>query len=439
MGVLFLATILALVVGITGTAAFAAPATDEPQSIDMTGAVCGQGQVKFEIDSQSYEYTDGSATVSGDANSVSWAAAPGYTVIKVCIKIGGPGGGSTWTFGPGNGSAGPFAYGISHVVVTTGPLPPPEDVCPNIRGDQAEVPEGMIIDREGNCVPEEPQPPTDVCPNIRGDQAEVPEGMIIDREGNCVPEEPQPPTDVCPNIRGDQAEVPEGMIIDREGNCVPEEPQPPTDVCPNIRGDQAEVPEGMVIDEDGNCVPEVRPPSGPSQPSCPTCGPHEDEVVLPNTVFKAWYGITTCHVCGFELQMTSEVRVVIIGQDWEGFYILDEGVTHDSLGRLGLDGVFYNDVASIPQSDGWMNMDAEGNRISADILPRDNHVACGLSVGYQDTDAAGTAYWHNGHSTWEWQYWLTKEGFFDRSEWNGDALDWVLELRADGTNQLPTR
>ena len=371
MGVLFLATILALVVGITGTAAFAAPATDEPQSIDMTGAVCGQGQVKFEIDSQSYEYTDGSATVSGDANSVSWAAAPGYTVIKVCIKIGGPGGGSTWTFGPGNGSAGPFAYGISHVVVTTGPLPPPEDVCPNIRGDQAEVPEGMIIDREGNCVPEEPQPPTDVCPNIRGDQAEV--------------------------------------------------------------------PEGMVIDEDGNCVPEVRPPSGPSQPSCPTCGPHEDEVVLPNTVFKAWYGITTCHVCGFELQMTSEVRVVIIGQDWEGFYILDEGVTHDSLGRLGLDGVFYNDVASIPQSDGWMNMDAEGNRISADILPRDNHVACGLSVGYQDTDAAGTAYWHNGHSTWEWQYWLTKEGFFDRSEWNGDALDWVLELRADGTNQLPTR
>ena len=403
MGVLVLATILALVVGITGTAAFAAPATDQPQSLDMTGAVCGKGQVKFEIDSQSYEYTDGSATVSGDANSVSWAAAPGYTVIGVCVKIGGPGGGSTWTFGPGDGSAGPFAYGISHVVVKTDPLPPPEDVCPNLEGVQEEVPEGMTIDKEGNCV-----------------------------------EEPPPPVDVCPNIKGDQAEVPDGMVIDEEGNCV-EEPPPPVDVCPNIEGDQAEVPDGMVTDEDGNCVPEVPPPSGPPQRSCPTCEPHEDEIVLPNTIFKAWYGITQCHICNNEIQMTTEARVLIIGQDWLGFGTLDEGVLNTSSGRFGFDGVYYNDVAFLPQSDGWLIVDAEGNRIPWDVLPRDNHVACGLSVGYQDTDAAGTAYWHNGHSVWEWQYWLTNEGFFDRSEWDGAAYEWALELRANGTNQLPAR
>jgi hypothetical protein len=37
-----------------------------------------------------------------------------------------------------------------------------------------------------------PPPPTDVCPNIEGNQSEVPEGYFIDNEGDCVaiPEEP---------------------------------------------------------------------------------------------------------------------------------------------------------------------------------------------------------------------------------------------------------
>ena len=43
--------------------------------------------------------------------------------------------------------------------------PPPTDVCPNIDGNQAEVPEGMVKDEQGDCVT--PPPPTDVCPEHR--------------------------------------------------------------------------------------------------------------------------------------------------------------------------------------------------------------------------------------------------------------------------------
>ena len=34
-----------------------------------------------------------------------------------------------------------------------GTVPPPIDVCPNLLGDQAEVPEGFELDPMGNCVP----------------------------------------------------------------------------------------------------------------------------------------------------------------------------------------------------------------------------------------------------------------------------------------------
>jgi uncharacterized repeat protein (TIGR01451 family) len=38
--------------------------------------------------------------------------------------------------------------------------PPPTDVCPNIGGNQATVPEGMVKDEQGNCVTPPPPPPT---------------------------------------------------------------------------------------------------------------------------------------------------------------------------------------------------------------------------------------------------------------------------------------
>ena len=141
----------------------------------------------------------------------------------------------------------------------TSRLPP--DVCPNIDGNQATIPEGMVKDEQGNCVT--PPPPTDVCPNIDGNQATIPEGMVKDEQGNCVT--PPPPTDVCPNIDGNQATIPEGMVKDEQGNCVT--PPPPTDVCPNIDGNQATIPEGMVKDEQGNCV---TPPPPTTQTTPPT-------------------------------------------------------------------------------------------------------------------------------------------------------------------------
>src|SRR6476620_2972980 len=54
--------------------------------------------------------------------------------------------------------------------------PPPTDVCPNIDGNQATIPDGLIEDEKGNCVTA-PTPPQDVCPNIDGNQATVPAGM----------------------------------------------------------------------------------------------------------------------------------------------------------------------------------------------------------------------------------------------------------------------
>ena len=67
------------------------------------------------------------------------------------------------------------------------------DVCPNIEGNQSEVPDGMVKDEQGNCVT--PTPPTDACPNLEGNQASVPTGLVKDEHGNCVtPTSPPPPT-----------------------------------------------------------------------------------------------------------------------------------------------------------------------------------------------------------------------------------------------------
>jgi uncharacterized repeat protein (TIGR01451 family) len=104
--------------------------------------------------------------------------------------------------------------------------------------------------------PQPEVPPTDVCPNIEGNQTDIPDGMVKDEHGNCVT--PTPPTDACPNIEGNQTHIPDGMVKDEHGNCVT--PTPPTDACPNIEGNQASVPNGLVKDEHGNCVTPTSPP-----------------------------------------------------------------------------------------------------------------------------------------------------------------------------------
>ena len=73
------------------------------------------------------------------------------------------------------------ATGTLHVVT---PPPPPADVCPNLEGAQAVVPEGYEL-VDGQCVEIVVEEPVDVCPNIEGVQETVPEGMELN-DGQCV-------------------------------------------------------------------------------------------------------------------------------------------------------------------------------------------------------------------------------------------------------------
>lgn len=112
------------------------------------------------------------------------------------------------------------------------------------------------------------QPPVDVCPNLEGDQSEVPPGYHLGDDENgrqiCIQDE-QPP-DVCPNLEGNQAQIPDGyQLVDGQCVLIP----PPPDVCPNIDGAQAQVPAGMVVDANGNCVTPTPPaPSGGATVIC---------------------------------------------------------------------------------------------------------------------------------------------------------------------------
>jgi uncharacterized repeat protein (TIGR01451 family) len=132
------------------------------------------------------------------------------------------------------------------------PPPPPVDMCPNIDGNQETIPQGMIVNNEGQCV----QPPVDVCPNLDGLQTVVPEGYVLNDSNQCVLP-PPPPTDLCPNIDGTQETIPDGLIVNNEGQCV----QPPVDVCPNLDGLQTVVPEGYVLNDSNQCVLPPPPPT----------------------------------------------------------------------------------------------------------------------------------------------------------------------------------
>jgi hypothetical protein len=133
------------------------------------------------------------------------------------------------------------------------PVVPPTDLCPNIDGDQTTIPDGKQVDNSGNCV-DIPPPPVDVCTNLDGVQTEVPSGYTAD--GSVCTLIP-PPVDMCPNIEGNQASVPEGDIVNNDGQCVPD--VTPTDLCPNIEGTQTEIPTGDIVNSDGQCAPAPTP------------------------------------------------------------------------------------------------------------------------------------------------------------------------------------
>ena len=54
------------------------------------------------------------------------------------------------------------------------------------------VVQSLVSDGQGGYPSSTPPPPVDVCPNIPGDQATIPPGMIKDANGNCVT--PPPPS-----------------------------------------------------------------------------------------------------------------------------------------------------------------------------------------------------------------------------------------------------
>lgn len=114
---------------------------------------------------------------------------------------------------------------------------PSDDLCTNIAGIQTVVPAYHTKSPATPGVPgvctadpiSEPPTTSDVCPNLAGDQASVPDGYQIDSNGNCVL--PPPDGDACPGIPGTQTSVSE---------CPP---PPPTDVCPSIPGVQTSISE----------------------------------------------------------------------------------------------------------------------------------------------------------------------------------------------------
>lgn len=181
---------------------------------------------------------------------------------------------------------------------------PPTDMCPNLPGEQTEIPEGHEIFSNGDCVmpkfgsidichangdgtytkinssvsstggdgnlvefvsdavqndphvlhPDDIIPPFEISPYWSGIATEMPfPGLNWDEEGQALYNndcQTEIVVDVCPNIPDVQTEVPDGYETDTNGDCVPVV----EDMCPNIPGLQNPIPDGYIIDNNGDCV-----------------------------------------------------------------------------------------------------------------------------------------------------------------------------------------
>lgn len=125
-----------------------------------------------------------------------------------------------------------YSYGVIYEV---------KDLCKNISGVQATIPEGHIVDTGDNCA----LPPADVCTNIDGLQTTTLEGYEMDDDGLCQP-------DLCHNIVGLQVGIPNGQTQDNEGNCF-------EDYCLNLDDIQSNIPDGYYVNSDGDCLLDLRP------------------------------------------------------------------------------------------------------------------------------------------------------------------------------------
>ena len=117
-----------------------------------------------------------------------------------------------------------------------------QDLCKNIPGIQASVPDGYSVDNAANCA----SPLVDVCSNIDGLQTSFPTGYGLDSNGLCQP-------DLCRNMSGLQVSVPPNKELDSNGNCLDH------DDCSNISGVQTIVPDGYHVAGLGLCLLDVLP------------------------------------------------------------------------------------------------------------------------------------------------------------------------------------
>lgn len=102
-----------------------------------------------------------------------------------------------------------------------------QDLCMNIDGLQASVPDGYSLDvLVGSCL----LPPVDICSNLDGIQTVMPSDYLLDQNGDCR-------QDVCLNIDGLQLITPVGMDRSEVGDCSEH------DRCLNIEGIQAVIPQ----------------------------------------------------------------------------------------------------------------------------------------------------------------------------------------------------
>lgn len=113
-----------LIINTNNVDASGAPFQYDTKQFAAPDAVCDPGNVKGNVSGSVIviEYTDNSATISGNNRTVYWAPKAGFEVGVVCVKIGGPGGGTLISPDPDAGTWTTSTYDISHMVVYTTPL-----------------------------------------------------------------------------------------------------------------------------------------------------------------------------------------------------------------------------------------------------------------------------------------------------------------------------
>lgn len=122
------------------------------------------------------------------------------------------------------------------------------DACPNVWGIQGGVPAGYTKDLLTNRCTKKPV--VDMCKNLKGNQTTIPKNHTQTEDGNCYNKSSdQKPVvkayDWCTNIPETQTSLPIGMMRPKEGTeCLPIVTPVVVDRCSNIENNQTTIPDG---------------------------------------------------------------------------------------------------------------------------------------------------------------------------------------------------